>query len=35
MYNCTIYVPAAYKGQKRALDTLKLALQMVVSHCVC
>jgi hypothetical protein len=27
-----IYIPGAYRGQKRASDPLKLELQMVVSH---
>ena len=26
--------PGAHRGQKRALDSLKLELQTVVSHCV-
>ena len=29
---CTICIPAAQRGQKRASDSLKLELQMVVSH---
>jgi hypothetical protein len=29
MYTC---VPGAHRGQKRALDTLNLKLQVIVSH---
>lgn len=29
---CTMCVPGAYRGQKRALDPLQLMLQIVVSH---
>lgn len=29
---CTIYVPGAYKGQKRMLDSLELELQVVGSY---
>lgn len=28
----TLYMPDTYRGQKRALDPLKLALNMVVSY---
>ena len=31
---CTTYVPGARRTQKRALDTLELESQMVVSHSV-
>lgn len=29
---CTICVPGSHRGQKRALDTLKLKLPVIVSH---
>jgi hypothetical protein len=29
---CTKHMPDTHKGQKRALDTLGLKLQMVVNH---
>ena len=29
---CTMWVPGAHRGQKRALDHLELELQMAVSH---
>ena len=31
---CTVCMPDAHGGQRRALDLLKLELQMVVNHCV-
>jgi hypothetical protein len=34
VYLCTMYVPGAQGGQKRALDSLELKLQTVVSHSV-
>lgn len=30
----TMYMPSAYRGQKRALDRLEVELGMVVSHSV-
>lgn len=34
VFKCTMHIFGALEGQKRALDALKLGLQMVLNHCV-
>ena len=35
IFMCPACMPTTYTGQKRGLDTLELALQMVVNQYVC
>ena len=35
VYLCTVYMPGAFRGQKRASDPLELELTVVVSHYGC